>query len=82
VSGDGPKKLIYLGSFPEGLPNRVILPAPAIRKIEADLDAEHRQREALAAKAKLAVMQQARGRAKLKKALTACFGFRRGRRGR
>jgi hypothetical protein len=80
MSDESPKRLIYLGSFPEGLPTRVILPAPAIRKVEAALDAERARNEALAAKAKLAIMQQARARGRLKKALKLCFG--RGRRGR
>jgi hypothetical protein len=76
---DGPK-LIYLGSFPEGLPTHVILPAAAIRKVEATLDAERRLREIEVERAKLRVRQQATARARLRRAIAACF--HRGRKGR
>jgi hypothetical protein len=78
---EGPK-LIYLGTFPEGLPTHVILPTEPIRRIEARLAAEQARRQAEAAKAKLQVMQAARGRTKLTRALTLVFGLKRGRRGR
>jgi hypothetical protein len=74
---DGPK-LIYLGTVENA--NAIILPTQPVRRVEARLERERAKREAEAAKAKLAIMQQARGRVRLKKALKICFG--RGRRGR
>jgi hypothetical protein len=74
-----PRRLIPLGSYESGSAH-VIVPAPAIRKVEAVFDREREKREREAAKAKLQIMQQVRGRTRLKKALKLCFG--RGRRGR
>jgi hypothetical protein len=75
---EGPK-LIYLGVV-EGGTNAIVLPTQPLRRIEARLDREQAKREAEAAKAKLRIMQDVRGRVRLKKALKICFG--RGRRGR
>jgi hypothetical protein len=74
-------KMIFLGNFEEGV-HHLTIPAGITRPVVARLDAEHAQREREASRAKLSVMQAARGRAKLKRALTLCFGFKRGRRGR
>jgi hypothetical protein len=71
------RKLVYLGNFEAGL-HHLIIPAPAIRKVEAVFDAERRQREMEAERARLAIVQAAKSRSKLKRAMHAVFR-RRGR---
>jgi len=74
---DDEKRLIYLGSFSDGLPTHVILPAAPIRRVEAALDAERQKREREAERARLAVLQAAKSRGRLRRALRACFQRRR-----
>jgi hypothetical protein len=76
---DEPKR-VFLGTFSDGLPVNLIIPRDGLKPATDILDAERQKRETAAAKAKLATLQAARGRARLKKALKLCFG--RGRRGR
>jgi hypothetical protein len=75
---EGPK-LIYLGSFDSGL-HHLTLPAAPIRRIEARLDAEREKREREVERARLAVLQAAQARSKLRRALSACFRHVKGRR--
>jgi hypothetical protein len=85
--GDGTPKgrLILLGSFESGTHN-VVVPAVAFARANAEFDRERAARELAAAKAeaeapkaRLQVVQTARNRGKLRKALRMVFGrgFRR-----
>jgi hypothetical protein len=65
---------IHIGTFSEGLPNILFVPAGALRPVTDVLDRERAQREALESKKKLAVLQQAKSRGRLRRALRACFG--------
>jgi hypothetical protein len=69
---DEPRKMVYLGTFDSGL-HHLTLPAAPIRRIEARLDAEREKREREVERARLAVLQTARARSRLKRALRACF---------
>jgi hypothetical protein len=73
------RKLVYLGSFSEGLPSVVVLPRLAIRKVEAALDREQTRREVDVERARLRVVQQVSARSKLKRAMHAVFRRGRGR---
>jgi hypothetical protein len=66
---------IFLGSFDGGV-NTVVIPNQVLERANAKLDAERQKREAAAARAKLQVLQDARGRGRLKKALKLVFGKR------
>jgi hypothetical protein len=70
---------VYLGTV-EGGANIIIIPPQTLTRANQIFDAERAQREALAAKARLQVMQAAKARGKLRRVMTACFG--RARRGR
>jgi hypothetical protein len=77
MADDGNPKLIYLGTV-EGGANVIVVPRAALASVEQKLDAEHARREAEAAKAKLAVLQSARARGRLRKLMRAVFrGHRR-----
>jgi hypothetical protein len=76
MSVNEPKR-IHIGTFSEGVPNILYVPAGALKPFTDVLDRERAQREAAAAKARLQIMQQARSRGRLKRALAACFGGRR-----
>jgi hypothetical protein len=70
-------KRIVLGSFEAGA-TAIIIPSRALDRASKAFDAERQQREALARKAKMEVMQAARARGRLKRALELVFR-RRGR---
>jgi hypothetical protein len=73
------RKRIFLGVIDDTSANVIVVPAAALRPAEAVFNAEREARLAAATKARLAVTQRASARAKLKRAIAACFG--RGRRG-
>jgi hypothetical protein len=77
VSDTAEPKRVYLGTIDSG-PNAIILPHRAVNRADAAFDAERVKREKETALAKLAIMQNVRGRVRLKKALRLIFG-RRGR---
>ena len=72
-------KMIVLGSFEGGL-NRLIIPPRVIARANAAFDAERALREREASRVKREILQAARARGRLKRALAAVF--RRGRRSR
>jgi hypothetical protein len=80
VTDEPERKLVYVGSFESGL-HHLIVPAAVIAPIAATFDAERRARELAAEKARLAPVQAAKSRAKLRRALAAVC-FQRGRRER
>jgi hypothetical protein len=71
--GDTEPKRVFLGSY-EGGATAVIVPAAALERANEVFDRERRKREAIEAKAKLQVMQAARGTSRLRKALKLMFG--------
>jgi hypothetical protein len=71
------RKLVYLGSYESGL-HHLTIPRAILAPVEQKLDAERQQREREADRAKAKVMQDVRGRHRLKKALAMVVG-RRGR---
>jgi hypothetical protein len=75
---DEPKRII-IGTFSEGLPDVLYVPAGALKPFTDVLDRERAKREAKTSKAKLATLQAARNQGKLERAMRACFGRRRGR---
>jgi hypothetical protein len=67
---DGLPKLRYIGSY-EGGTNHIIIPRAPFAVIEQKLEADRVARDLAAEKAKLATMQAARSRGRLKRALRA-----------
>jgi hypothetical protein len=70
---DNPTNRVVVGVFSEGLPTHLFIPRDGLKPAEQILDCEREKREREIARAKLTVMQQARGRTRLKKALMLCF---------
>jgi hypothetical protein len=79
VMSDAEPTKVLVGVFSEGLPNVLYVPRGALAPAERVFDAAREQREALESKKKLAVLQQAKSRGRLKGALRACFGRSRSR---
>jgi hypothetical protein len=59
---------IFIGSFESGV-HHLTIPAPVIRKAEAALDADRQKRETEAQRAKLATLQAAKARGKLRRVM-------------
>jgi hypothetical protein len=64
---------IHIGTFSEGLPNILFVPAGALKPATDVLDRERRAREMEAAKAKAAVLGRARNQGRLRRAMHAVF---------
>jgi hypothetical protein len=76
--GDDEPTKVLIGVFGEGMPNVLYIPRGGLKPAEQIFDAERKKREAAAAAAKLQILQSARARGKLTKALKLVFN-RRGR---
>jgi dephospho-CoA kinase len=70
------RKMTYVGSFDSSI-HHLTIPNAVIKPIVARLDAEQKRREREVERARLRVMQDARARAKLSRALHAVFRSRR-----
>jgi hypothetical protein len=81
MSDESERTRIYIGNFEPGV-HVLTIPAAAIQPAVAAFDAERRNREQETARAKLRIMQDVRGKTRLRKALMLCFGFKRARRSR
>jgi hypothetical protein len=76
MTEDNPRR-VFLGSF-EGGVDTVVIPNQVLERANDQLDRERQRREAGACKAKLAVLQSARARGRLRKLMRAVFrGHRR-----
>jgi hypothetical protein len=75
-NGNSPNR-IFIGSFESGV-NTLVIPSQVLERANDQLDRERQRREAAAARAKLQVLQSARNRGRLRKALARVFrGHRR-----
>jgi hypothetical protein len=69
---DNPTNRVLVGVFGEGMPTHLFIPRDGLKPAERILDAEREKREREAERTRLAVLQAAKSRGKLRRALR-CF---------
>jgi hypothetical protein len=73
VNDKSEPRRVIVGVFPEGLPSVLYIPSGALKPVTDIFDRERQARLAVAHKANLKVMQAAKARDRLRRAMRACF---------